>query len=227
MATAPETDAAAEQIRQYLLEHPRFLWDQEELLLALTLPHVGRGSASSLLEKQTQVLRDENSRLQQRISALLNAAQQNAALGLHLSDLATELLHTPDCSTTLNTVLTRLREGFQVEALAMIARAPVPGLPEFTVLEPDDLQGILDGVLPSRAATGLTLTPALRNILFDGVGPTLESFALIPLVGQHLQAGIILGSQNPERYAEDAGADLLNQIARLVTAALDRCLTPC
>ncbi|WP_040429487.1 DUF484 family protein [Acidithiobacillus thiooxidans] len=52
MATAPEHDAQAEQVRQYLLEHPQYLWDQEDLLLSLTLPHVGRGSASSLLERQ-------------------------------------------------------------------------------------------------------------------------------------------------------------------------------
>jgi uncharacterized protein YigA (DUF484 family) len=227
LATAPEHDAQAEQVRQYLLEHPQYLWDQEELLLSLTLPHVGRGSASSLLERQAQVLRDENSRLQQRIAALLGAAQQNAALGLHLSDLATELLNTPDCPATLNTVLTRLHEGFQVEALALIARTPVSGLPQFTVLEEADFLEILDGSPPTQAATGLSINPSLRSTLFAAEGAALESFALIPLVGQHLQAGIVLGSQNPERYAKDAGADLLNQIARLVTAALDRCLTPC
>lgn len=227
MATAPELDDLAQQVHQYLREHPQYLWDQEDLLLSLTLPHVGRGSASSLLERQAQLLREENHRLQQRISALLGAAQQNAALGLHLSDLATELLNTPDCPATLHAVLTHLREGFQVEALALIARAPVPGLPQFAVLEEPDFLALLNGFPPSQAATGLSLTPALRSTLFAADGAALESFALIPLLGQHLQAGIVLGSQNPERYAQDAGADLLNQIARLVTAALDRCLTPC
>ncbi|MDD5379510.1 MAG: DUF484 family protein, partial [Acidithiobacillus sp.] len=115
MATEPEQETQADQVLAYLRQHPQFLWDQEDLLHTLTLPHVGRGSASSLLERQAQVLREENLRLHQRISALLGAAQQNAALGLHLSDLATELLQTPDCTTTVHTVITRLREGFQVE----------------------------------------------------------------------------------------------------------------
>ena len=227
MATEPELETQADQVLAYLRRHPQFLWDQEDLLLTLTLPHVGRGSASSLLERQAQLLREENLRLQQRISALLGAAQQNAALGLHLSDLATELLQTPDCTTTVNTVITRLREGFQVEEMALIARAPVAGLPQFLPLEQADFQEILNGLPLLRAATGLTLSPTLRSTLFGAAGAGLASFALIPLAGQHLQGGILLGSQHPGRYAEDAGADLLDQIARLVTAALDRCLTPC
>ena len=227
MATEPELETQADQVLAYLRRHPQFLWDQEDLLLTLTLPHVGRGSASSLLERQAQLLREENLRLQQRISALLGAAQQNAALGLHLSDLATELLQTPDCTTTVNTVITRLREGFQVEEMALIARAPVAGLPQFLPLEQADFQEILNGLPLLRAATGLTLSPALRSTLFGAAGAGLASFALIPLAGQHLRGGILLGSQHPDRYAEDAGADLLDQIARLVTAALDRCLAPC
>lgn len=227
MTTAPETDDRADQVRAYLRQHPQFLWDQEDLLHTLTLPHVGRGSASSLLERQAQVLREENARLHQRIAALLGAAQQNAALGLHLSDLATELLQTPDCTTTLNTVITRLREGFQVEEMALIACAPMADLPQFLPLDQADFQEILNGFPLLRAATGLTLSPTLRSTLFGAAGAGLESFALIPLAGQHLQGGILLGSQHPGRYAEDAGADLLDQIARLVTAALDRCLTPC
>lgn len=227
MTTEPELETQANQVLAYLRRHPQFLWDQEDLLLTLTLPHVGRGSASSLLERQAQVLREENLRLQQRISALLGAAQQNAALGLHLSDLATELLQTPDCTTTVNTVITRLREGFQVEEMALIARAPVAGLPQFLPLEQADFQEILSGLPLLRAATGLALSPALRSTLFGTAGAGLASFALIPLAGQHLQGGVLLGSQHPDRYAEDAGADLLDQIARLVTAALDRCLAPC
>ena len=227
MATEPELETQADQVLAYLRRHPQFLWDQEDLLLTLTLPHVGRGSASSLLERQAQVLREENLRLQQRISALLGAAQQNAALGLHLSDLATELLQTPDCTTTVNTVITRLREGFQVEEMVLIARVPVAGLPQFLPLEQADFQEILNGLPLLRAATGLTLSPTLRSTLFGAAGAGLASFALIPLAGRHLQGGILLGSQHPSRYAEDAGADLLDQIARLVTAALDRCLAPC
>ena len=227
MATEPELEIQADQVLDYLRRHPQFLWDQEDLLHTLALPHVGRGSASSLLERQVQVLREENRRLHQRIGALLGAAQQNAALGLHLSDLATELLQTPDCTTTLNTVITRLREGFQVEEMALIARAPIAELPQFLPLEHDGFQEILNGLPLLRAATGLTLSPTLRGTLFGAAGAGLASFALIPLAGQHLQGGILLGSEHPGRYAEDAGADLLDQIARLVTAALDRCLAPC
>ena len=227
MVTEPDIQDQADLVRSYLRQHPQFLWDQEDLLHTLILPHVGRGSASSLLERQAQVLREENARLRQRIAALLGAAQQNAALGQHLSDLATELLQTPDCVATLNAVITRLREGFQVEEMALIARAPVAELPQFVPLDQATFQAVLGGLPLLRAATGLGLSPVLRGTLFAAAGAGLASFALIPLTGQHLQGGILLGSQDPDRYAEDAGTDLLDQIARLVTAALDRCLTPC
>lgn len=224
MSETPQDDDA-QQVRAFLRKHPEFLWTEEELLTEITLPHLGLGSASSLLERQVQALRHENLLLQQRIAALLGAAQQNAVLARHLSDLAMALLRAQDCIAVVELTRRHLSEVFQVEQQAwLVAHSdfPVTGA---VALEAERSRPLLAMAI-AGARTGLELHPDLRRRLFEAPGAGLRSFAIIPLDGNCLSGGIVLGSQHPDRYGADAGSDLLEQIGRLVSAALDRCTLP-
>ncbi|MGC8467150.1 MAG: DUF484 family protein [Acidithiobacillus sp.] len=223
--TETRQDEEAEQVRAFLRKHPEFLWTEEALLTEITLPHLGLGSASSLLERQVQALRQEKALLQQRIAALLGAAQQNAVLARHLGDLAMALLRARDCIEVVALTRRHLREVFQVEQQAwLVARSDFP-VQESAELEPE-LRRPLLAMAVAGARTGLELHPDLRRQLFEAPGAGLRSFAIIPLEGSCLSGGIVLGSQHPDRYGADTGSDLLEQIGRLVSAALDRCTLP-
>ncbi|MGC8503626.1 MAG: DUF484 family protein [Acidithiobacillus sp.] len=221
-AGAPPEAAA---VLAYLRAHPEFLWDQEDLLAAMTLPHVGRGSAASLLERQITLLRQQNGQLHQRIDAVLSVVRQNAELGAGLLDLAVALLQSSDCREVLEAVQRHLREHFHVEYLALVLREALPGVVEQAVVLAEGDFRCLSVLAPAaRAASGIALEPGLRSDLFGGAGAGLASLALIPLRGNKAQGAIVLGSNDPDRYGPEAGVDVLDQIGRLVVAALDRCL---
>jgi len=212
----------AQQVRDFLRKHPDFLWTEEALLTEITLPHLGLGSASSLLERQVQALRQEKTVLQQRIAALLGAAQQNAVLARHLGDLAMALLRAQDCLAVVDVTRRHLREVFQVEHQAwLVAHSGFP-VKSAVTLDSERCRPLL-AMASAGARTGLELPPDVRRQLFEAPGAGLRSFAIIPLEGKCLGGAILLGSQHPDRYGADTGSDLLEQIGRLVSAALDRC----
>ncbi len=220
-ANTPETEA----VLAYLRAHPDFLWDQEDLLAAMTLPHVGRGSAVSLLERQIALLRQQNGQLHQRIDAVLSVVRQNAELGASLLDLAVALLQSLDCGGVLEVVQRHLRDHFHVEYLALVMREALPGVVgQAAILAEADFRGLSVLAPAARAASGIALEAGLRSDLFGGEGAGLASLALIPLRGDNAQGAIVLGSNDPGRYGPEAGVDVLDQIGRLVVAALDRCL---
>ncbi len=225
LAVAAANTPEAEAVLAYLRAHPDFLWDQEDLLAAMTLPHVGRGSAVSLLERQIALLRQQNGQLHQRIDAVLSVVRQNAELGASLLDLAVALLQSLDCGGVLEVVQRHLRDHFHVEYLALVTREALPGVVgQAAILAEADFRGLSVLAPAARAASGIALEPGLRSDLFGGEGASLASLALIPLRGDNAQGAIVLGSNDPGRYGPEAGVDVLDQIGRLVVAALDRCL---
>ncbi|MDG2090080.1 MAG: DUF484 family protein [Gammaproteobacteria bacterium] len=68
-----------ESVASYLLEHPDFFADHEDLLLSLRIPHKS-GQAISLLERQVSLLRRKNDETQDKITSFVENAKENDAL---------------------------------------------------------------------------------------------------------------------------------------------------
>lgn len=212
-------DEAAAQCRAYLQAHPEFLLQEPDLLQELTLPHLGVGSASSLLERQVQRLRDERDQLQHYVETLLGQAQRQTALGRHLGRLAVELLlaQSPDaCVTALRR---SLEEDFAVESFVMLT-GPHSCLPDAITLEESDWQRLADD---REAQAGVQLEEGELRRYFPAVASLPASLASIRVRGADCSALILLASADPERYGADMATDLLEQISRLFSAALQRC----
>ncbi len=56
-----------EAVARYLEDNPDYFLRQGEVLANLKVPHPETGEALSLIQRQVQVLRDQNQRLQQQI----------------------------------------------------------------------------------------------------------------------------------------------------------------
>ena len=97
MPTTPPTEQEErDQVLAYLRSHPDLLDRYPELLADLIIPH-GAG-LGSLIERQVQVLRERNLRLEGTLDELLRHARQNEALLDKVHELALALL----CSTDLS-----------------------------------------------------------------------------------------------------------------------------
>ncbi len=213
------TEDAAAQCRAYLLAHPDFLVQDPELLQELTLPHLGVGSASSLLERQIQRLREEREQLQRCVDHLLSQARRHTELAHHLSRFAVELLTAQDRDACLQALRRSLRDDFAVESLALLV-APDTTLPDALAIDEDSWQR-LGGM--ARAQAGLLLSEAEMAHFFPTPEEPLASFASIRLEARACRGLVLLASVDPERYSADMGTDILEQISLLASAALERC----
>ncbi|MEY2342556.1 DUF484 family protein [Acidithiobacillus sp. IBUN Pt1247-S3] len=212
-------DEAAAQCRTYLQAHPEFLVHEPDLLQELTLPHLGVGSASSLLERQVQRLRDERDHLQRCVDNLLDQARRQSDLGRHLSRLAVELLLAVNPDACVAALYRSLDEDFAVESSALLA-CPESGLLDAIAIDESTWQRLVGD---REAQAGVQLSEDDLRQYFPAAEHAPSSVASISVQAQDCRGVILLASQDPERYSADMATDLLEQISRLFSAALHRC----
>ena len=81
----------AEQVCGFMRNHPEFFEQHPELLAELRLSHPS-GNAVSLIERQVQVLRDQNEDLKSRLLQLIEVARDNDRLNERMHSLTLDLL---------------------------------------------------------------------------------------------------------------------------------------
>lgn len=79
LAKTDDLSLDEESVASYLLEHPDFFANNEELLLNLRIPHKS-GQAISLLERQVSLLRRRNDETQDQINSFVENAKENDEL---------------------------------------------------------------------------------------------------------------------------------------------------
>ena len=78
-AESEATQPDATQVHDYLAIHAEFFNEYPELLADMQLSHAS-GKAVSLIERQVQVLREQNRDLKQRLLELVDVARDNDRL---------------------------------------------------------------------------------------------------------------------------------------------------
>lgn len=99
-----------ESVANYLLEHPDFFADHEDLLLNLRIPHKS-GQAISLLERQVSMLRRRNDETQDQIKSFVENAKENDALFEKTRTIILNIIK----STTLEELSTLIEEKLKQE----------------------------------------------------------------------------------------------------------------
>jgi uncharacterized protein YigA (DUF484 family) len=90
-STPNVTALSAEQVEQYLREHPEFFNDHLPLVASLRIPHAA-GPAVSLIERQVTVLRDQNQQYKRKLMDLVQVGRDNDALHRNLHQLTLALM---------------------------------------------------------------------------------------------------------------------------------------
>ncbi|MCF7980743.1 MAG: DUF484 family protein [Pseudomonadales bacterium] len=90
----PTIQITADQVSDYLLQHPDFFEENIPVLMNLSVPHTETGESISLIERQVISLRAENKRLTQQLSELINHARTNDHLFEKAKLLILELIST-------------------------------------------------------------------------------------------------------------------------------------
>ena len=207
----------------YLESELEFFERHPEVSSKLALPHES-GSATSLVERQVSLLRERNIDLRKRLNELLNNAGTNDDVFLKTRTLTLALMDTIDLQGLDNVLATRLIEGFDashgicyvhdwqtptehkhIVGVAVNDEPPFPRL----FNQPEPICGIY--------------RPTEYGAMFAGSDLTQPgSVALVPMRLTNLEAILVIGSDDPERFVPEKGTLFLEYISDVLSRTLDR-----
>jgi len=204
----------ADDVVQYLRDHPDFFQQRIGLFTEMLLPNPHEGNALSLVERQSALLRERVRALEARLAELLQIGRDNDNLARVLVDWTRMLLAEPDRRALVGTAAAGLQRLFGVPLVEIRTwtQPPAPAVAEMArwasamrgpVCGTEvDLKGI-PGLDPAWSKARSAALVALRH--GDGSG----AFGLIAL-----------GSTDPERFDAGLGTALLVRVGELASAAL-------
>lgn len=220
-----EVTITEDQVIDYLRRHPRLLVEQPELLSDIVIPHQ-TGAATSLVERQVSVLREQLRQSKNQLKDLIGIAQTNTELTQRVHQAAQALIKTDSFSQTISILRSTLANDFKADKTAIQFFLPAPASlnEEDAPLFSQDIaadEALFAQALESQHAICGRLTSDQHQRIFADTLPEYGSAVLLPLLGREWKGVLAIGSQNPERFQKDMGTDILQQLADLITLALD------
>lgn len=200
----------AEDVAQYLQDHPQFFEEHLDLLTQINLPHPHGGRTVSLSERQLVALRDKNKLLEKSVREMVALAKENEALQHKVHEFTVALFAARDLPTLQEIVPHLVREIFAVPHAALRLWQITP--PSAEVLAFAEAQ-----------AHPVCLHHAAQDTAawFGEHAAQLHSFAYLPLhAGSETIGLLVLASEDKQRFYPEMGTVFLQRIAEAAGAAL-------
>lgn len=208
----------ADDIAQYLQNHPGFFEDYAEMLSSISIPHPHGGRAIALSDRQVLTLRDKNKAIESKLAELIEFGEQNDAIGEKMHRLCLALVSTSGLPAQIGALQYNLREDFSVPHVVLrFWRGQGEG-PEYA-----DTDAALRGFI---AALELPYCgPGYNDEVLSWFGDSathIRSSSLIALADGECFGVLVLASEDPERFHQDMGRLYLKRLGELSSAALSR-----
>ncbi len=223
----PVDEPDADVVAAYLQRHPDFLAQRPELLASLYVPHQPGSGAVSLVERQVQVLREHNERLERQLSQLLQTARENERVGNSLVGLGRGLLEADSLDAVLALVRDALLNEFSADVVWIrlidtadgrsVARDPA----RFLAPDAGELAPFAECLDKGRPVCGGLDHDRIAELFGVDVAE-LGSAAVVPLVAGRPLGVVALGSRDSRHFHPDMGTHFLAQLGELVTSGVSR-----
>jgi len=216
-------DLDDDRVAAFLLEEPDFFQRRPEVLGKLKVPHAS-GATVSLIEKQVEVLRNQNRALERKLVDLIEVARANDAAIERIHQLALNLIESADLSELLTNLQDVLRSRFLADEVAIVLFDAKPemlaGSPARAVARSDAaLEQFANFLKAGRPHCG-RLRPPQLGFLFGDKAAEIGSCALMPL-GPRAELGLLaIGARSEDQFAPTLGTVYLTHIGELVATAL-------
>jgi len=224
---AGQTDE--ERIERFLALNPDFFERHQPLLARMRLPHMRTGSTVSLVERQVEVLRDQKSDADRRLSEFIAVARANDQLAERIHRFTRRLLRASTAATALTAVEASLREDFDAFNCVLLLTTQIDSLrdvelePFLRKLPQDDTNiRTFEALLATGKPRCGQVRDSQRDFLFGPEAASIGSVALVPL-GDGGSLGLLaLGSAERERFHPGMSTEFLKRMGELITDALSR-----
>ena len=213
-------------LEAYLKANPDVFLKHPHLMDVIELNQAPAGTIS-LAQRQYQRARQQNKQLSEQLNALIDNAQDNAALEKRVHELCLNLLDSADLSNLLARLTTELKEEFSADDVAIrlfYQHKPLPlvqsALNVKQLHADDNNLAHFDNVLGKQMPVCGRLTQAQKLFLFAENADAIQSAACLPL-GHEPCAGLLaIGSREVNRFHADMGTDYLRFLGDIFMRAL-------
>ncbi len=213
----------AEDVAEYLKEHPEFFEQYAETLAEIYLPHPHGGRAISISERQQIAMRDKNKLMETKLRELIQFGEENDAISEKLHRFSVALMAVRSLDGVLDAVNFHMREDFDIPHAALRLWVGEPAgtvRPEFTGVGIDLCAFVDELPGPQCGQQNVHEIPQW----FGEAGEYLRSFAYIPLRRDQAFGLLVLASEDAQRFYPEMGTLYLQRLGDLVGAALMRYL---
>lgn len=221
-ATAKPDQSEESKVVDYLQKHPETLMSYPDIFTGISIPHQTRG-ATSLVERQLRMLRDENQMIKQNMDELVNIARENEELNQRFHRLALELMSSDQLHDVLSLVQDQVQTFFYTDYVCFKFLPSINDRKKrLSTHYLDANSGIVDIATPwvsDRKPICGQQKESINAALF-GADLNIESCAIIPLYHASDLGLLCLGSASKERFTKKMGTIFLQQLGELVSARL-------
>lgn len=212
-----QSECTAEEAERYLRRHPEFLSERPALLAELELAH-DAGIATSLIERQVAVLRDQVRYYRNQLNELMEIAQDNDRLAGRFRALSLAFMDVRDAASAIHLLETSLREEFSADYACLLWPGKEMSRPSHGLLvvhqgRPEALPEFPKVLRDGKPLCG-RFSVALMTSLFGE--QEVGSAALVPIATAEGMAVLAIGCKDEGHFHADQGTIFLEYLGALL-----------
>lgn len=211
-----ENHLTPEAVKDYLLANPEFFLRYPLILEEITLPHSAKG-AVSLVEIQSQQLREKVKELQNKIAQIMSVAKQNEQLYRIYADLHLKLFHCESLEQVVSALEECVKDKLQLQAVSLKIFSGEE------VLTEEQWQHLLDHRFRGKSYFFGRLTTEETASIF-GTESDVQSVGLMQLKQEEALGMLAIGSKNDSHFHPDMDTLLINQLQQFLTLLIPQLL---
>jgi uncharacterized protein YigA (DUF484 family) len=226
-ATAKNEPLDADTVANYLRQNPDFFNQHAALLADIELAH-DCGRATSLIERQTQVMRQKIKDNAARMSDILGTARRNDVQFEKTKRLVIELA----AATHLNGITEALKRSFTAEfhsdAVRLVLFSSLKAMDNHPSLSSTKAlgQNVHYADIQALASKNWAYCQTFKGAAMEHLFPDhtqLQSSAIVPLYLDNKALGvIIIASNSADHYSDQLDTLFLNHVAAVTSRCLGR-----
>ncbi len=217
-----------EEVIHYLIEHPTIFESHTDLLAGLELQHESTGNTISLIERQVQILRQQNQKLERKLVDLVDVARSNDELSVKIHRLAVRLIEASSLAGAVEIIEESLRTDFGADESVLVlfdVELSQNGLEETGFLRAAERESVDLKTFETFFANDVPrcghLRDAQRNFLFGEDSVEVGSAALVP-IGRNAARGILaIGARDSHHFNPAMGTEYLQRVGEILDAFVD------
>ena len=219
-ADSAASNLEAEAVIAFLLQHPDFFAEHDELLVSMRIPHQ-RGDTVSLVERQLKLLRERNIEMRHRLSQLMDVARDNDRLFEKTRRLNLALMDATSLDELVIAAEDSLRQEFQVPFVSLILFSDNPAAVGRWVSSAD-AQKTIGGLIGEKTVCGALREHELAFLFGAEQSKEVGSAAVVTLSHLGLHGILAVGSRDPQHYKSSVGTLFLGYIADVLGRLVPR-----